>query len=342
MKVSILITSYNYQQFVAATIESALSQTYPDVEVIVVDDGSKDGSVQVISGFGTRIKAVFKSNGGQASAFNAGWRMATGDIVFLLDSDDVLRRDAVERVVDAWRPAYSKLHFRLAVTDAELRPLGATLPRSPLPEGNLSRQVLNQGLYISPPTSGNVFSRKFLDQVMPIPEREWRYGAETYPVFLAPLYGEIGAINDTLCFYRTHGNNFTAMSRRIEPGKLVSLLQIDLNLRRTLEQFAARLGLALSPEASTSHWLHYKIRLACCKLGGAIHPFPEDRVMPLAGQLIRAAYRAPELSPAMRAIFTAWALAVACLPKPASEPLIRLAFSPSQRPPLMRALLHRG
>jgi len=70
--VSIIIDNYNYGRFLGEAIDSALAQTYPHVEVIVVDDGSTDNSREVIAKYGDRIIPVLKENGGQASAFNAG------------------------------------------------------------------------------------------------------------------------------------------------------------------------------------------------------------------------------------------------------------------------------
>ncbi len=339
MKASILITSLNYEDFVGQTIESAIEQTYPDVEVVVADDGSTDNSPAVIRRYEPRIRVVCKQNGGQASAINAAWALCTGDVIFFLDSDDQLRPTTVERVMNAWKPGFSKMHFRLDVTDSELNPIGISVPRAMLSEGNLRQQVLEKGLYHSPPASGNAFSRRFLEAVMPIPEPDWRFGAETYPVFLAALYGEIGAIHEPLGYYRTHAASFTSMSNRVEPRKLLSLLQIDINLRRTLEVYASKLGYQLSADAAFSHWLHYKLRLASRKLCGEQHPFPGDTAFSIASKLIRSAFAAPELSPAFRAAYAAWAVAVAGLPAAASEPLIRLAFNPGQRPPLLRRLM---
>ena len=65
MLVSIIITNYNYGQFLAQAIESALAQTYPHVEVIVIDDGSTDHSAGIIRSYGKRISPIFKPNGGQ-------------------------------------------------------------------------------------------------------------------------------------------------------------------------------------------------------------------------------------------------------------------------------------
>src|SRR5260221_12358121 len=96
MKASIIVTSYNYERFLGHAIESALAQTHGETEVIVVDDGSTDGSRRVIDAFGNRITSVPKANAGQASAFNAGFAASSGEIVPFLDSDDVLLPTATE------------------------------------------------------------------------------------------------------------------------------------------------------------------------------------------------------------------------------------------------------
>jgi glycosyltransferase involved in cell wall biosynthesis len=99
--VSILVSNYNYGDFVAEAIESALAQTYTNCEIIVVDDGSTDSSRETINHFAGRIIPVFKSNGGQASAFNAGFARARGNIICFLDSDDLFLPTKVEQVVYA-------------------------------------------------------------------------------------------------------------------------------------------------------------------------------------------------------------------------------------------------
>ena len=107
MKISILIDNYNYPQYVTRAVDSALAQTYKNVEVVVVDDGSTDHCPQLLKQYETRVKLVFKSNGGQASAFNAGYAVCTGDVVMLLDADDILRPDAAALVAAAWHPGLS-------------------------------------------------------------------------------------------------------------------------------------------------------------------------------------------------------------------------------------------
>src|SRR3984957_19493050 len=82
--VSIIITNYNYARYLRASIDSALAQTYPQVEVIVVDDGSTDGSREIIESYGTRIVPVIKANGGHRSAVHPRLGVKRGaDRVFL-------------------------------------------------------------------------------------------------------------------------------------------------------------------------------------------------------------------------------------------------------------------
>ena len=87
---SIIINNYNYGVFLREAVDSALNQTYLNTEVIVVDDGSTDRSREIIASYGDQIIPVLKGNGGQASAFNAGFAASRGEVVFFLDSDDIL------------------------------------------------------------------------------------------------------------------------------------------------------------------------------------------------------------------------------------------------------------
>ena len=102
---SIIITSYNYEKFLPRAIDSALKQTYPEKEIIVVDDGSTDNSRHIINSYGDQITPVFKENGGRASALNAGFFASQGEIIFLLDADDIFFRTRWKR----WSTIFSRL-----------------------------------------------------------------------------------------------------------------------------------------------------------------------------------------------------------------------------------------
>src|ERR1700739_203957 len=115
--VSIVINNYNYARFLRDAIDSALAQTYSNVEVVVVDDGSTDDSPEIIASYGSRVSAVLKPNGGQASAFNAGFAASHGEIVIFLDADDMLVPQTAEKVAQAWEPDTVKVQYGLDAVD---------------------------------------------------------------------------------------------------------------------------------------------------------------------------------------------------------------------------------
>jgi glycosyltransferase involved in cell wall biosynthesis len=87
--VSVVIPTYNYGRFVPEAVASALAQGYPQVEVIVVDDGSTDDTCERVAPFRDRIRYLYQENRGLSAARNAGIRAARGEIIALLDADDV-------------------------------------------------------------------------------------------------------------------------------------------------------------------------------------------------------------------------------------------------------------
>jgi glycosyltransferase involved in cell wall biosynthesis len=96
-RVSIVIPCFNAASTVGETIESALAQSWSDIEVIAIDDGSNDGSAAILRSFGGRIRAKFGPNRGVSAARNSGTASATGSFVQYLDADDLLGPEAIER-----------------------------------------------------------------------------------------------------------------------------------------------------------------------------------------------------------------------------------------------------
>jgi glycosyltransferase involved in cell wall biosynthesis len=101
--VSVVIPSHNAARYVAETLESVLSQTWPRLEVIVVDDGSTDGTEEVLRPFRDRIVYVRQENQGLAGARNAGMARATGELVAWLDADDLWTPEKVALQIDVLR-----------------------------------------------------------------------------------------------------------------------------------------------------------------------------------------------------------------------------------------------
>jgi len=100
-RVSIVIPCFNAERTVGDTIESALAQTWRDIEIIVVDDGSSDRSGDIIREFKDRVRADFRPNRGASAARNRGTALATGACIQYLDADDLLAAGAVERRLEA-------------------------------------------------------------------------------------------------------------------------------------------------------------------------------------------------------------------------------------------------
>jgi glycosyltransferase involved in cell wall biosynthesis len=101
--VSVVIPAYNAAWCVGKAIDSVLAQDFQDMEVIVVNDGSTDETADVLAGYGDAIRVVHKSNGGMSSARNAGIRVASGELIAFLDSDDWWLPGKLRRQVELMR-----------------------------------------------------------------------------------------------------------------------------------------------------------------------------------------------------------------------------------------------
>lgn len=124
--VSVIVPVYNRRALIGATLRSVMAQTYPDVEVLVVDDGSDDGTAdEVTSSFGDAVRLIrLGANQGRSAARNIGWAEARGDLVAFLDSDDLWSADKLARQVPSFEHGdVSLVHCRMSVIDVDGRPL---------------------------------------------------------------------------------------------------------------------------------------------------------------------------------------------------------------------------
>lgn len=259
-RASIIIDNYNYGRFLRDAIDSALDQTYPHTEVIVVDDGSTDDSRAIINSYGERVRPVFKANGGQASAFNAGFAVCRGEVIFFLDSDDTLCPGAVGTAVELFtRERLAKVHWPLWLVDEGGRRTGGTRPGQPLLKGDLRDRVLQGGPSSCPsaPTSGNAWARWFLEAVLPVPEdvSYYRVCADEYLFTLAPVFGTVRAIGEPQGCYRLHGKNI--YSARTFRDQLRLELEGHTQQCAVFSRILRARGFEVDPERwKRSSWFH--------------------------------------------------------------------------------------
>lgn len=208
--VSVLIDNFNYGRFLGAALDSVLAQSYPVREIVIADDGSTDDSCQVAQRYAARygnIRLVRKANGGQASAFNAAFANSTGEIVCLLDSDDVWSPRKIARVVEIFSamPEVEWVRHKLRFADESLAPLAVVVPeyRGSRALGNDRYAHLEKTVTFS--TTALALGRKLAKRLFPIPEKAFGRAPDLYLDFMCGVLGAPGfSLDEELGLYRRH------------------------------------------------------------------------------------------------------------------------------------------
>lgn len=256
MLVSVLIPNYNYARFLPEAIESVLSQSYPRIEAIVVDDGSTDNSREVIASYGDRIISIHKVNGGLTSALNAGFERSNGDLIAFLDADDAFEREKIARVVAAAVrvPEAYLIHHQMQIVDESGRAMHRPFPAR-VPDGDIRALVARTGGWFPHAVmSGLAFTRAYAERLFPIPEEQRfveRGQSHTLPVFETYLAGPaalgapVAGIQAPLTRYRVHGRNMTfetgatsekqLLRYRAEAEAMSTVMREEFGLSRPLQ-----------------------------------------------------------------------------------------------------------
>ncbi len=217
--VSILITNHNYAKYLGDAIESALRQSYRNLEVIICDDGSTDVSTEILAVYesrDSRIKVAQQSNGGQSLALNTAFNNSSGEIICLLDADDFFLPGKVGLVVDAFAqsPGSGLAVHKMSLVNGNRKYLGEIPCLCNLPSGwqgalaDLSGPHVLPGL---PPTSGLSLRRPVAEAIFPLPVGLKAY-SDTLIQVVGPLATPVVAVNLALSEYRVHGANIGGVS----------------------------------------------------------------------------------------------------------------------------------
>jgi glycosyltransferase involved in cell wall biosynthesis len=337
---SIVITNYNYGRFLGAAIDSALSQVVAADEVIVVDDGSTDESRSIIASYGSRIYPILQENRGQRAAYNAGFKATKGDLILFLDSDDLLDPSVVEQVLAHSDDRTAKVHFPLRVLNREGIETGATVPSERLDSGDLCAFLLRHGYYSSPPSSGNIYARRVLNQILPM-EEGLKHNADTYTGYLAPFFGDVVAISQPLGNYRLHGGNHDLASFTNEIT-VKDALRRDVERIAFLQTMAKKRGLGFNGHCLKSDVHHMKLRISSLRLAPSSHVFEGDSRLSLFVLGLKATWCTRYLSLARKLLFSGWFTALTVAPPSMVPKLASIGCSPAARASSMSWLLSKS
>jgi Glycosyl transferase family 2 len=241
--VTVLIDTYNHERFIEAAIASVLEQDFPhsDLEILVIDDGSTDRTAEIVARFEPRVRLLRKSNGGQASAFNAGIPEARGEIVSFLDGDDWWTRNKLTRVIEAIQ---SDLTLGIVGHGITIAHPGNLEQSHTLRDGFCFQANTLEGARVFRlrkaflGTSRMTIRTEVLRRIGPVPEKIV-IQADEYLFTLAATIAAARILPESLTYYRVHDANgfFARVSDpRRERTKQESLAVLARSLAERLEQ----------------------------------------------------------------------------------------------------------
>jgi glycosyltransferase involved in cell wall biosynthesis len=253
-RITALIDTYNQGRFIDEAIESVLSQDFPasDMEILVVDDGSTDDTRARVEKYGERVRYVWKPNGGQASALNLGFEQARGEIVAMLDGDDVWLPQKLRRVVEESEkhPEAGMICHPNLLWDIDT---GKTFPEPNFfaVTDYLPDSVENVLRFGAVSTSGMAIRASIFRKALPIPER-LRIFADTYLLGVVIFTAPIVAVKEYLTHYRIHGANLCSF-RDPDAHRAMKRAQCSQMAAEDIRTWIEQRGLDISWPAVTAH-----------------------------------------------------------------------------------------
>lgn len=231
--ISIVIPAYNGERFIPQALDSVLSQSYRDYEIIVVNDGSTDQTANVLQPYQKQIRYVEQPNQGVAAARNHGMALAQGELVAFLDQDDVLLPDKLALQVDCFErhPEVGIVHSGWRLVDAEGKPLADIEPWHEAPELDLAGWLKRMPVLLS----AMMFRRSWLKQAGEF-DRRFKQVCDVELVQRLIMLGcQTAWVRQVTVLYRQHDRN----------DSLNTLVQAQ-EVWAVQEQFFARSDLPLA------------------------------------------------------------------------------------------------
>lgn len=201
--VTIVTPTYNRAGFIEETIESVFAQSYPNIEYIIINDGSTDDTASILKKYAGIAKIINKENGGQVDCLTLGWSLAKGVYLSYLSDDDILKPDAVSKILRH----FSKSPKAVCVyPDSDLiDPNGRLIKEKICRPTNYDSLVINQECHIGP---GAIFTRDVYELVGPW-SKELKIAPDREFWMRVGFKGEIEFLNDVLASYRMHESSLS-------------------------------------------------------------------------------------------------------------------------------------
>src|SRR2546427_7996178 len=247
--VSVIIPNYNYGPYLPQALDSVLAQSYPHVEIVVVDDGSQDESESIIRSYGNRVRSINQKNQGVSAARNRGARESTGELLAFLDADDVWLPAKLERQVELilCDPEIGLVHCGIEEINSEGTSLRTFLDGM---QGWVSREMLrfNRSVIIASGSTALVPRRTF--EAVSGFDPKLSTSADWEFCYRVASRQRVGFIPEPLVKYRIHGSNMHANIRLMEHDVLVGYAKAfstdDPELFAIRRQCYARIHLVLA------------------------------------------------------------------------------------------------
>lgn len=227
-KISVLVINRNYGHFLKSCLDSVLEQGEAPHEIVLVDDGSTDKSVEVAESYGKAIRLFRRSAEGIYSAQKFGVEQVTGDWIITLDSDDMLLPHCVQAVRSRISPRLSRISYRLGVLSEAGRNVGEEPSRKfSVPEGYVGDYWSRGWEVAAPPGSGNAYPRGVMGQAFESRNTDFLnkgyYPQDRWLQTIASFEGECAFIPDVCGIYRIHGESVEGSS--FETSRLLSRIE---------------------------------------------------------------------------------------------------------------------
>ncbi|MBK9174076.1 MAG: glycosyltransferase family 2 protein [Blastocatellia bacterium] len=219
--VSVIIPNYNYAKFIQRTIKSVLAQTYSNIEIIVIDDGSTDGSLRVLEEFGDKVMTIVQNNQGVSRARNRGFEASSGEFIAFLDADDLWLPQKIERQISCFQEdeMLGFVHCSMTLIGPNEEPIADITNGSSGFIADAFLRFEGEGAVVGAGSTG-IVRRVVFSEVGGF-DPEMSTAADWDFCYRIARRHKVGFVTDPLVLYRVHNSNMHNNIRAMEHDMII-------------------------------------------------------------------------------------------------------------------------